>query len=127
MKRPDLLRHREVFIHSMEVLIGRYEMAKARGITKQQLEHEMGEKCLLCNPIGIEESRDFCAGPIPDLKAIGCVKLGCPWVVMEDLPCFPRVRGWENVVYDSTDPKVQQARIDQLREWIEAYKNFEEA
>lgn len=123
MKRPDLLKHKDAFINSMEVLIERYQRAMARGISKSDLESEDGEECLLCNPIGLRETRQTWYQGIGDS---GCKLLGCPWMVMEDLACFPRVRPRSEVTYSSTDPEVQQARINQLKEWIEAYKNFEE-
>lgn len=125
MKRPDLLRHREVFIHSMEVLIGRYERAMEKGISKMIMEMCDGDKCLLCHPIGISENR---IDLTKDSDDSGCIALGCPWMVMDGLACFPSARGFQKrPAYNSTNPTVQQARIDQIREWIEAYKNFEEA
>jgi hypothetical protein len=130
VERPELIKHGESFIKSMEELVTHYLGAVELGISKNNYTIKFGKPCLLCNPLDCDESYHSVVAPPFDHMA-SCVALGCPWIVMTGLTCDGYYKTLSNPsvtylgpIYHSTDKAYQMFRVIQLREWIAAYKKY---
>jgi len=124
MKHPELFKYGKQFVKSMQELILRYQKAMELGISKADYEVKEDMVCLLCNPIGVKASQNNLS-TWRDHR-IGCEKLGCPWIVILGMTCDEFSIENEDLVemiYQTDDPVAMQARVNQLFEWIEIYRN----
>lgn len=126
LAHPELFKLRRPFIASMRELIIRYELAIKWRKSKASIEHANRQPCLLCNPLGTKQSQ---VSQYPHLSNAtdfkeACKKLGCPWLVITGKTCDESVGEDEHPCYHSTDPVKQQARINQLKEWIHIYRTY---
>lgn len=120
MRNKKAFKHGEAFIHSMEVLIERYNKAIKLGISKWDYEDREDLKCLLCNPLDIEENRENSIrndGIFTDFEQ-RCAILGCPWIVITGKTCDDR----PITAYNSYNVSTMKRRVNQLRNWIKIYK-----
>lgn len=129
LAHPELFKLRKPFIASMKELIKRYELAIKQQRSKSSIEVFNGQRCLLCNPLNTQQNHSthyhkihWTTGATRFKDA--CERLGCPWIVITGKTCDEASAGEPDTCYHTTDPIMQQARIDQLKEWIHIYKTY---
>ena len=124
LAHPELFKLRRPFIASMQELILRYGLAIKFGRSKASVENTALQRCLLCYPLNTKQ----CHASQSEQGVTGfknaCKKLGCPWIVITGMTCDEASKGETDTCYHTTDPIRQQARIDQLKEWIHIYKTY---
>jgi hypothetical protein len=132
MKNDHLFRLGNEFIESMKELIKRYQTAIKLGMSKKDYEDAEGLDCLLCNPLGTKENREFHKKPRRFDFEIPCIKLGCPWMVILGMTCCDfsnsRAEGVDGFdhIYSTDNADVMKRRIKQLRNWIKMYEKHME-